>query len=171
MNQVRGWRTGKITGGAESRESGNAGVSSGLAGDLLDGRTPALLQGIEFPSYPHHLGMFTFHCLAFTIVIFGGIDREEQVVAPLSATHQQTQGAGLAMQGLRTDNYQGYINVKVEPSRRVRPGIYVQVNDHFEARDYNASQGADQMVDTLISVWSESLTRALNISQSLMGPQ
>ena len=77
----------------------------------------------------------------------------------------------LTMQGLRTDNYQGYINVKVEPSRRVRPGIYVHVNDHFEARDYNASQGADQMVDTLISVWSESLTRALNISQSLMGPQ
>jgi hypothetical protein len=37
----------------------------------------------------------------------------------------------LSIQGKRDDEFQGNINVKVEPSVRITPGIYLSVNDHM----------------------------------------
>jgi hypothetical protein len=40
----------------------------------------------------------------------------------------------LTVQGTRDDAYPGYVQVKVEPSRLVDPGIFVEQNDHFVLR-------------------------------------
>src|SRR4051812_2881060 len=43
------------------------------------------------------------------------------------------EGAGvrsLVMEGVRTDEHRGWIRVSVEPSIRLKPGIFVAVNDH-----------------------------------------
>lgn len=39
--------------------------------------------------------------------------------------------ASLSIQGKRDDEFQGTINVKVEPSLRISPGIFLSVNDHM----------------------------------------
>lgn len=38
----------------------------------------------------------------------------------------------LSIRGNRPDRYPGAVNVKVEPSVVVRPGLFVSLNDHFE---------------------------------------
>lgn len=39
--------------------------------------------------------------------------------------------ASLTIRGQRTDELEGAVNVKIEPSGRVHPGIYINFNDHM----------------------------------------
>ena len=66
----------------------------------------------------------------------------------------------LTVEGVRPDNYLGYIRVKVEPSVKTQPGVYIQVNDHFQARDWKESEGCDQVMAILRETWEASSQRA-----------
>ena len=57
----------------------------------------------------------------------------------------------LTIEGIREDGLKGYIRVKVEPSKRVHPGIYIQVNDHYETEE--SSIGCEIMISVLESAW------------------
>lgn len=57
----------------------------------------------------------------------------------------------LTIEGIREDGLKGYIRVKVEPSKRVHPGIYIQVNDHYETDE--SSIGCERMISVLESAW------------------
>jgi hypothetical protein len=48
--------------------------------------------------------------------------------------------ASLLIQGKRDDEFQGSINVKVEPSIRIIPGIYLNVNDHMTLADADSDR-------------------------------
>jgi hypothetical protein len=48
--------------------------------------------------------------------------------------------ASLLIQGKRDDEFQGNVNVKVEPSALVHPGIYVNVNDHMVLADLDGDR-------------------------------
>ncbi len=70
----------------------------------------------------------------------------------------------LQMQGKRPDSRNGYVLVRLDPSPEIVPGIYVHVNDHFE---FNPPDGA-RAIDTLESVWRESLERSYQIASALV---
>lgn len=77
----------------------------------------------------------------------------------------------IVMQGKRTDKMdkmKGAINVKVEPSPRVKPGVFIQVNDHYEVEDFEPSKGAGKIIDLVSMVWKESLSRAEFIAGKVM---
>jgi hypothetical protein len=77
----------------------------------------------------------------------------------------------LTMEGLRPDNLKGYIRVRVEPSVRVHPGVFVNINDHYQAKDIELARGCDEIVDILDSEWKTALDRASEIVSSLLEPK
>ena len=74
----------------------------------------------------------------------------------------------LIMEGARPDGLEGIIGVRVEPSARVKPGVFIAVNDHYEVGDFEPSQGAHPILKILEKYWEASLPRSLQIAESLM---
>ena len=68
----------------------------------------------------------------------------------------------------RRDGLKGFIRVQVEPSRRVHPGIFVLINDHYEVNDPKETQGGDEIINILENKWEESLKRSNQIIIQLM---
>jgi len=69
----------------------------------------------------------------------------------------------LTMEGLRPDNLKGYIRVRVEPSVRVHPGVFINVNDHYEVKDTATVRGCDEIIDILDREWKSFLDRSAEI--------
>jgi hypothetical protein len=74
----------------------------------------------------------------------------------------------LTMEGQRPDEFRGYIRVQVEPSARIHPGVYFQVNDHYEVGTLRPGMGADEMLTIFERAWDESLTRSKSIISTLL---
>jgi hypothetical protein len=74
----------------------------------------------------------------------------------------------LAMEGARPDEYKGVITVRVEPSRRIKHGVYIHINDHYEAKAKEAPLGCGEIIQILESAWDSSKTRAEEIASKLM---
>lgn len=76
--------------------------------------------------------------------------------------------AGLTIQGKRPDEHKGALNVRVEPSGKVKPGVFVNVNDHYEL-PLEASHGCDQIISLLEASWTKSMGRSLKIAETIAG--
>ena len=74
----------------------------------------------------------------------------------------------LAVQGARPDRRPGAVLVRVEPSVRVRPGIYIQVNDHFEVADPASPGGRAEATRILTDAWERSMNQAETICRHLL---
>ena len=63
----------------------------------------------------------------------------------------------------------GAVNVKVEPSKRLSPGlgVFVSVNDHYALED-PSSGTAERLMETLLRSFDESLSRNDRIIDPLM---
>lgn len=75
----------------------------------------------------------------------------------------------LLMQGQRPDDHKGFVFVRVEPSAKVRPGVYVNVNDHYDRPHDDDTAGCSDMMNILRTCWSASVTRALRMGHSVVG--
>ncbi len=75
----------------------------------------------------------------------------------------------LTMQGVRADPSGGYINVRVEPSSRCHPGVFIHVNDHYEIVTGEDANSAVKAVDILTTQFSASLKRAAEIANKIIG--
>ncbi len=53
------------------------------------------------------------------------------------------------MQGKRDNDYSGNVNVGVAPSVKVRPGVCINVNDHYEVDSPKESLGSNEMLSVL----------------------
>ncbi len=76
---------------------------------------------------------------------------------------------GLAMQAERNDEYTGYQQIRVQPSTKVRNGVFIQVNDHYDFGAAGDPPSAEAALVTLEAVWGDSLRRARKISRELLG--
>ena len=74
----------------------------------------------------------------------------------------------MVIQGMRQDELKGYIQVAVEPSTQVHPGVYMRVNDHFEVKDPKSSMGSDEIIGILECSWKESYSRSRNIIDTVL---
>lgn len=64
----------------------------------------------------------------------------------------------VVVQALRPDDRAGNVFLRVEPSVRIHPGIYIQRNDHYELGD--KAKDSSQALDILRSDWTSSMERA-----------
>lgn len=74
----------------------------------------------------------------------------------------------LSMLGVRPDQFAGKLLVTVEPSVKIRPGVYFEVNDHYQNDVADEGRSCDRMVEILNVSWQQSLERAANITRTLM---
>lgn len=78
----------------------------------------------------------------------------------------------LAMEeSVRQDGLKGYLRVLVEPSKKVSPGVYFRINDHYQVKDLNTVMGSDEIIGILEGSWSKSLKRSNNIIHALLKAQ
>jgi len=66
----------------------------------------------------------------------------------------------------RSDAHRGCVRVIVQPSPKVKPGVYVQVNDQYdvEARD---AAGAERIMEILTEVWNKSLAYSEKVTHTM----
>lgn len=72
-----------------------------------------------------------------------------------------------AVEGRRTDKYQGFIRVKVEPSAQVANGIYIETNDEYQSKELEPPS-TDWVLDILKNDWDASRKRAKTIRSHLV---
>jgi hypothetical protein len=70
-----------------------------------------------------------------------------------------------AMQGVRPDELEGAIKVRIQPSQVVRPGIFLNVNDEFLMPSADDGTDAAELLDGL---WPDAESRALEIRSKLL---
>jgi hypothetical protein len=75
----------------------------------------------------------------------------------------------LTMRGQRDDAHRGSVNVKVEPSMQIRPGIYVNVNDHFDADEKLLNEDPSYLLRIVGESWDESNRRSEKIVTAVKG--
>lgn len=68
----------------------------------------------------------------------------------------------------RRDGRKGRILVRTTPSERVKPGLFIGINDHVEVRDTETTVGSDEIISMLKEMWPESHRRSENIIYSLL---
>lgn len=128
----------------------------------------------------------TFKLLRHTPLRVMGINRAEHfridslekwheighTLAPKSIWNDLLENPGLSSlsitEGIRRDGLKGYITVQVEPSKRVHPGIFILVNDHFEVNNPENTLGADEIINILENKWEESSIRSKGIIKTLL---
>lgn len=78
--------------------------------------------------------------------------------------------ADLTMQGVRTDGYKGYVQVTVQPSRKITNGVFLGVNDHYAAIEESGADpgGAGAAMQILRENWQTSRERSLDIMERLV---
>lgn len=59
----------------------------------------------------------------------------------------------LIIQGQRQDEYKGHIQVKIEPSSKIQPGIFISINDHYEIQEELSCKA---IIDILNINWAKS---------------
>jgi hypothetical protein len=74
----------------------------------------------------------------------------------------------LQFQGERSDGRSGAVLVRVEPSIRVRPGAYIQVNDHYEIVNPSSTVGTDDAARIVAESWLRSFSRSEAVSQQVL---
>jgi hypothetical protein len=65
----------------------------------------------------------------------------------------------VTVQGERDDGAKGKINLRIEPSIQIRPGIFVHINDHFDASADALETDPDHLLVHLTDGWSSSVRR------------
>jgi hypothetical protein len=68
----------------------------------------------------------------------------------------------------RRDGQAGHLRVKVEPSTKVNPGIYLDINDHFQKPNDSKTTGSEEIMTILEKSWEASLERSGKIIRTLL---
>jgi len=71
--------------------------------------------------------------------------------------------SSMSIRGQRDDDFQGSLNVKVEPSTRIEYGVYVEVNNHFEVTEPEMLKDPTGLVNRLLDQWEPSIQKAEQI--------
>lgn len=75
----------------------------------------------------------------------------------------------LVVQGVRPDDLKGYLRVTVQPSARIKYGVFIAVNDHYILKtDEKEADGADKARLILSEKWDESMKRGFDIAHAIV---
>jgi hypothetical protein len=69
---------------------------------------------------------------------------------------------------LDRDGFKGHTKVKVEPSKKFHPGVFFDINDHYEVEDQAKSLGGKEIINILKQIWKKSIDRSVYKVNTLM---
>lgn len=73
----------------------------------------------------------------------------------------------ISFEGQRADGTKGMLIVRIEPSTRVIPGLYVSINDHFDADAETLDREPEQLLRQLTEGWTAAMQRADRIVEAV----
>jgi hypothetical protein len=128
-----------------------------------------ILEVLSRPPIAHMGINREFHYLSPSVDVWHSIGYRLAPKQDWEGVLEQPKMRSLTMQGVRPDPFKGYIQTKVEPSPRVEPGIFVQINDHYElgTSSNESLTGSDRVIQILSEQWSESMQRSLSIAEKV----
>lgn len=121
--------------------------------------TPIRMMGINLESHFKMKSEEDWHALG---------DR----IAPKNLWDKVLDKPGLrnvTIEGKRPDGFLGNIGVRMEPSKRINPGIYIAINDHYEIKEPDTSLGCEETINILEDNWEVSTKRSKEITRTLLG--
>lgn len=69
----------------------------------------------------------------------------------------------------REDGLAGYVQIRVEPSQRVKPyGAFIEVNNHYEVEDPKNVIGCDEITSILESHWHQAIDFSDKVVKQIM---
>lgn len=71
------------------------------------------------------------------------------------------------MEDVRESGPKGFTRVRVEPSKACYPGIFVNINDHFESEEVEPILSCDKLIDILEHNWQSSIKRSRSIAEKI----
>ena len=74
----------------------------------------------------------------------------------------------LTMRGDRNTKHSGFINVSVAPSTKVNPGVFININDHYELDSPKNFLGCTEILSILNEVWDSSVQNSTSIPLKLL---
>lgn len=74
----------------------------------------------------------------------------------------------LDVQGVRPDDADGYIRVRVEPSVRIKQSVYIRVNDHIELAPATDPLPSPDAANALLEQWDAAQARAQAVFEGLL---
>jgi hypothetical protein len=74
---------------------------------------------------------------------------------------------GVTVRGERDDGARGSINVRVESSTQIHPGVFVNINDHFDAVPETLESDPEQLLVHLTDGWPAAMRRADQILSAI----
>ncbi len=76
----------------------------------------------------------------------------------------------VCVEGKRPDDHKGYVRVQLEPSNKVTPGVFVNINDHFELNEDGQRMSVPDVMKLLDTIWGDSERRAEEICEAILAP-
>ncbi len=75
----------------------------------------------------------------------------------------------LLIEAQRNDDEKGYLLIKVEPSARLIPGVFIEINDHYDLRvDGSPSIDTEKALEILTNNWQYSMRQGLEIPEYII---
>ncbi len=74
----------------------------------------------------------------------------------------------LFVRGERPDEFNGYIFTRAEFSTKIRPGAFIEINDHYQLAFDTETVEAEIIPDILGSHWAESMARGRKIVEKII---
>ena len=71
-------------------------------------------------------------------------------------------------ESIRPDGHAGHIQAKVEPSTKIQPGIYININDHFVSNTQKEVADSQEIITLLEAEHQNSLARSKDFAQKIM---
>jgi hypothetical protein len=71
-------------------------------------------------------------------------------------------------QAVVDDRVKGAIRAKIEPSNKVKFGIYMEINDHYEVENFDSVNGCDEIIGLLESRFDLSINKSEWIIDQIM---
>jgi len=108
-----------------------------------------------------------FHFATPSVEVWHGIGHK---LAPKEPWHEIMKAPGLlslVMEGRREETSQGVLHIKVEPSRKVAHGIYVEINEEFKVPADAPGEGAQWVQACLATQWDSFMQFAETAAQQI----
>lgn len=99
--------------------------------------------------------------------------RVGDTIAPKQPWKKIMEGAGLRsvlIEGRRRNGSEGLLHIKVEPSAKVQPGVYVEINEEFRSVAADGqTEGAEWVRDLLAGNWDDFMAFAQEGAEHVRG--
>jgi hypothetical protein len=97
-----------------------------------------------------------------------GVQKRLGASVPWSAALPGAHSVGIDLRGSRENTLQGYVGVRLEPSRREEAGAFIRINDHYDVASEPTQAGLATITGIIETEFTASMERSLHTARALL---